>query len=90
MNVSVRNLKDHLSEYLRRVQNGEQVTVTDHGRPIAALVSLAKRGKTLEERFAQMAAAGDITLPTRKGFAKIRRSRVRGPSVASTLLDDRE
>jgi len=39
MQVSVRELKNHLSEYLKRASNGEDVTVTSHGRPIARLAS---------------------------------------------------
>jgi prevent-host-death family protein len=38
MQVSVRELKNRLSEYLRRVESGENVTVTRRGRVIAALV----------------------------------------------------
>lgn len=38
--VGVRALKDRLSEYLRRVQQGERVVITDRGTPIAALVAL--------------------------------------------------
>jgi len=38
--VGIRALKDHLSEYLRRVQQGERVVITDRGTPIAALVAL--------------------------------------------------
>lgn len=37
MNVSVRELKTHLSEYLRRVQAGEEFDVTLRGRPVARL-----------------------------------------------------
>lgn len=37
MNVSVRELKNHLSEYLRQVAQGEEVTVTLRGRPVARL-----------------------------------------------------
>lgn len=37
MEVSVRELKNHLSEYLRRVGQGEEVTVTLRGRPVARL-----------------------------------------------------
>ena len=37
MGVSVRELKNHLPEYLRRVQDGEELTVTSHGRRIARL-----------------------------------------------------
>lgn len=38
MKVSVRELKDHLSEYLRRVAAGEEVVVTSHKRVVAKLV----------------------------------------------------
>lgn len=37
MNVGVRELKQHLSEYLRRVGEGETIQVTDRGKPIAVL-----------------------------------------------------
>ena len=40
--TGVRNLKDHLSEYLRRVRGGERVLITDRGRPVATLVGLPK------------------------------------------------
>ena len=35
--VGVRQLKDRLSECLRRVARGERITVTDRGRPVAVL-----------------------------------------------------
>jgi prevent-host-death family protein len=37
MVVGIRELKQHLSEYLRRVGEGEVIYVTDRGRPIATL-----------------------------------------------------
>ena len=37
--VGVRELRDHLSRYLERVKAGEDLTVTEHGRPIARLVA---------------------------------------------------
>jgi len=40
MNVAVRELKDHLSEYLNRASAGEEVVVTSHGKPIARLAPL--------------------------------------------------
>lgn len=36
--VGVRELKNALSAYLRRVNSGETIVVTDHGRPVARLV----------------------------------------------------
>jgi prevent-host-death family protein len=38
MDVGVRDLKARLSEYLGRVAAGEDVVVTDRGRPVARLV----------------------------------------------------
>lgn len=40
--VGVRELRDHLSRYLAQVQDGEEVVVTDHGRPVARLVGMSK------------------------------------------------
>lgn len=37
MNVSVRELKNRLSQYLRRAQRGEEVIVTSRGEPVARL-----------------------------------------------------
>ena len=37
MLISVRELKDHLSEYLHRAQGGEEIVVTSHNRPVARL-----------------------------------------------------
>jgi len=40
MNVAVRELKDHLSEYLNRASAGEELVVTSHGKPIARLTPI--------------------------------------------------
>jgi prevent-host-death family protein len=37
MDVGIRDLKQHLSEYLERVAQGEVIRVTDRGRPKAIL-----------------------------------------------------
>lgn len=39
--VGVRELKNHLSGYLDRVKAGEEITITQHGRPIARLTSVS-------------------------------------------------
>jgi prevent-host-death family protein len=39
LEVGVRELRDHLSGYLERVKDGAELTVTEHGRPIARLVA---------------------------------------------------
>ena len=40
MSVGIRELKAKLSEYVSRAADGEQIVVTDRGRPVARLVGL--------------------------------------------------
>lgn len=39
--VGVRELRDHLSRYLDRVRDGEEVVVTERGRAIARVVPIS-------------------------------------------------
>jgi prevent-host-death family protein len=41
--AGVRRVKDHLTEYLRRIRQGERVVITDRGRPVAAIVGLEEQ-----------------------------------------------
>ena len=50
--AGVRELRDHLSRYLERVKAGEELTVTDRGRPIARLVPVGGTN-TLDQLIAE-------------------------------------
>ena len=39
--VKIADLKDHLSQYLRAAERGEEVVVTDRNRPIARITPMA-------------------------------------------------
>ena len=52
MQASIRELKAHLSEYIRQVTAGETVTISIHNRPVAQIVPI-KRQATLEDLAAQ-------------------------------------
>src|SRR5579875_189098 len=58
--VSVRDLRNHTSEVLRRVEAGEPVTVTVDRRPVARLIPLARRRDSMPTRelFARLADIG--------------------------------
>src|SRR3972149_10808228 len=55
--VGIRELKNRFGEFLRRVADGERITVTDRGRPVAVL---APPG----------AGAGAIVTLVREGVAR--------------------
>ena len=89
--VGVRELKNRLTYYLRRARKGEEVIVTERGRPVAVLQSVQNldRAAALETRLARLAALGIVTLPTGKGFGRARPLRISGPSVSRAILEDR-
>ncbi len=41
MEVGIRELRDHLSHYLERVRNGDELVVTDRGRAVARVVPVS-------------------------------------------------
>ena len=61
--VGVRELRQNLSVYLRRVQAGEALEVTDRGRPVAMLVPLSRPSTAVERLVASGRASprrGDL------------------------------
>ena len=53
MDVGVRELKQHLSGYLDRVERGETITITERGRPKVMLVPLPGGGDRLADGIAE-------------------------------------
>jgi prevent-host-death family protein len=89
MNVPVRVLKNELSAYLRRVGRGERIVVTDRGKPIAEMGPIRAERLSSDERMARLAEEGMVSLPKGKGLQGVRPVKVKGRSVARTLLEDR-
>ena len=62
--IGVAELKAHLSEYLRAVRRGHEVTVLDRDRPIARLVPITGVGPmAIREPGNAYGTLGDIPLP---------------------------
>lgn len=43
--IAARELRNHTADVLRRVQAGEQVTITSRGRPVAELSAVSDTGR---------------------------------------------
>jgi len=89
--VGVRELKNRLTLYLRRARQGEEVVVTERGKPIALIRPIHSDGPEVsrETRLARMAARGLVTLPTRRPLGRVRPVKVTGEPVSRTILQDR-
>jgi prevent-host-death family protein len=63
--------KTHLAELLEKVEAGEEITITRHGKPVARLVP-AKKKTTVEERKAAIAAIRELRKGVTLGGLKIK------------------
>ncbi|MBN1685021.1 MAG: type II toxin-antitoxin system Phd/YefM family antitoxin, partial [Spirochaetales bacterium] len=64
------NLKDSLSRYLRMVQNGERIIITDHNRIIAEIVpasACSDNPGLLEEYLKEKPGSGALVPATKNG-----------------------
>ncbi|MDZ7673751.1 MAG: type II toxin-antitoxin system prevent-host-death family antitoxin [Acidimicrobiales bacterium] len=83
--VGIRDLKNGLSKYLERVRAGEEVIVTDRGRPVARLSTIDES----TDRLADLIAAGVVRAPTRKARRRpSRRIEAQGP-VSDLVAEQR-
>ena len=91
MTVGVRELKNGLTRYLRRAKQGEEIVVTERGRPVAVIQSIGSAGNlsSREARLARLAAEGLLTLPTGPRLKNIRAVRVKGRPLSKVILDER-
>lgn len=91
--VSTRKLKDGLSAYLRRVEQGEQLIVMRGSKAVAAIVPFEEaEGLDEDARLRQLAAQNLLLLPKAPQPAELfsgRRIPARGKSASEMVLEDR-
>jgi len=67
MRVGIRELRQNLSVYVRRVKEGETLEVTEHGRPVALLAPLPKGADPI----ARLDAQGRIVRPATRRISDV-------------------
>jgi antitoxin (DNA-binding transcriptional repressor) of toxin-antitoxin stability system len=85
--IGIRELKDNLSRFIRRIEGGERIAVTAHGRIVAELVPPRTRSGA-PSRFDELVATGVIRPPLEagdptEGWPTIRLT----PGTAAALID---
>jgi prevent-host-death family protein len=86
--TGIRDLKANLSAYLRRVEAGQTVVITRHGKPIGRIVPISQ---SVEAKLEALNQVGLIAWNQRKlqplaPVAKLQGER----TMADLLLEDRE
>jgi prevent-host-death family protein len=81
--VGVRELRDNLSRYLDRVQDGEEVVVTDRGRAIARVLPMS--GERMLDRLVREGRVAPAKNRTRRRPTPVKTS---GP-VSDLIAEER-
>ena len=85
--VSIRALKTQLSLYLKRVQGGERLVVTSHGKAVAVLSPPS--ATATDRRIEAMLRDGVARWGGGKPTGSRRPPKVKGPSVAQAVIQGR-
>ncbi len=92
MGTGIRELKNNLSAYIRRVEAGERVSVTAHGRVVAELVPPGMgAARPSSPRWDELIAAGVLRAPIESGdpFEDWPDIRLPRGTAAAVIDDDR-
>jgi prevent-host-death family protein len=90
--AGVARLKAHLSEFLAAVKAGEEVSVTERGRPIARIVPVHLADQE-DQRLAELERMGLLKRPTKPlddSFWQLVRCKDPDASVRAALATERE
>lgn len=65
--TGIRELRDNLSRYIRRIEAGERIAITANGRVVAELVPPGARSSTSPSRVDELVGSGVIRPPAEDG-----------------------
>lgn len=85
--VGVRQLRNRLSEYIKKAQSGESVIVTDRGKSVAMLLPPPERDP--DEVLWRLVAQGFASWGGGKPRGASNPPVIKGKSVAQTVIEER-
>jgi len=88
--AGIKEVKNNLSRLLARVKGGEEVLITERGKPVARIVGEPGTGRSVREELAPLIESGLVGLPTR-GLEREDLTPVElpGKRVSEMVLEDR-
>jgi len=91
--VGIRELKTHLSRYVKEVKEGDEILVSERGRIIARLspVEPHTEAARLQSLLLKLSAEGQVILPRihKKPARPAGRKKVRGSPFSDAVIEDR-
>ncbi len=85
--VGIRELKENLSQYMKRVKSGERIIITNRKKEVAVIVPRGK--EAVDEEVLQLIQTGTADWSGGKPLGISTRIVSRGDSVSGAILEDR-
>jgi prevent-host-death family protein len=90
MKIGLREANQRFSKIMRTVRDGEEVTLTERGKPIARIIPIPPREDS-ETAIARLVAAGLLRPATKPWRMPPFRPRpLPGPSIVQTIREERD
>lgn len=85
----VKEVRDHFTQYLRKVAHGEEIVVTERGKPVAMIKQIHK-AMDIDEKLELASLRGIIRLPEEEGLIQSHdKIKIKGKSLSETIIEDR-
>ena len=90
INAGVKEIKNHLSRFLARVKAGEEVVITERGKPIARIVKETEERKAVYSALFDLVEKGIVVLPGKSiDKEEIPAIEAPGKPVSEMVVEDR-
>ena len=89
--VSIRDLRNNLTKYIRRAESGETLTITRRGEPVVNIEPRAKPKSDMDAALWKMVREGKASWSGKKFEPSKRRFKLEGdgPTLSEMILEDR-
>ncbi|MBW1903506.1 MAG: type II toxin-antitoxin system prevent-host-death family antitoxin [Deltaproteobacteria bacterium] len=90
ISAGIKDVKNNLSRLLNQVKAGEEIMITDRGRPVARIVKENQGDKSIYAALGPLVQRGLIALPSRSILKdRISAVEVPGKPVSEMVIEDR-
>jgi len=88
--AGIKDIKNNLSRYLARVKAGEEILITERGKPIARIIQENEKHNTIRQALAPLIERNTVSMPdqpiTRQAPVRIEAT---GKSTSEMVAEDR-
>ena len=90
INAGIKEVKNNLSRLIAQVKKGEEILITDRGKPVARIVQEKPDKQSIHQVLGTLAQKGLVVLPSRNILrTNISPVTINGKNVSEMVIEDR-